>query len=287
MAGSYSHQSKFKVDAVDMTAVSDTIALRETFVEPVGIAGSRIKASENVRAATRIVTGDLVIEVNPLWLGTLLKVAMGDFTAPTATVQETLPTFTIIKDAGHKVYTYALAKCDKLVINAQKGQPMRATLSIVAPDESVGASGSFGAYAPSTMQPLMLHDLAATLLAVGSRVVDDVTITIQNNLKQDRFFNSATLTEIPEGMHQTMLSLTTPFDATHIDLYRPGVGGIAASLVFTNSTIGATFTFAKWQIPGETTVIPGRDGENLLKLEGEVRKSGATKPLIVTVDSTP
>lgn len=137
------------------------------------------------------------------------------------------------------------------------------------------------------MAPLMLHDLAATLISVGSRVVDDVEITIQNNLRVDRFMNSQTLTEIPEGMAQVMLKARCPFDTDHYDLYKPAVGGVAASLVFTNGAIGCTFAFAKWQLPGETPVIPGRDGENWLLLDGEVRKDGSTKPLILTVDSTP
>lgn len=287
MGYSMGHQSKWKLDGVDVTVVQDSLSLKRAHVEPTGMAGTRGKASENVREGTRLVTGQLVIEPGPTWLQTILKLAMGAFSAPNATLEETLPTFDVIKDTGADVYTFDTCKVNRLELQAQKGQPIRATLDIVGTDETAGGSGTFGAYAPSTEQPLMLHDLAATLLGVGSRNVDDVRITINNNLKQDNFFNSQTLVNIPEGMRQIILALNTPWDADHDDLYHPTVAGIAALLAFTNGAIGATFTFAKWQIPAETPTVPGRDGETLLQLTGDVRKDGSTKELAVAIDVTP
>jgi hypothetical protein len=281
------HQSKFLLDAVNVAVVSDSVILRRQHVEPEGIFGSRGKPSENVREGTRVATGQIVMEPGPLWLQTILKLAMGAFSAPNATLEETVPTFTFVADRVTKVFTYANAKVNKLELRASRGQPLRATLDIVAPDESVGAagSGSFGAI--STQQPLMLHDCAATLLGVGSRVVDDVIITIENNLLTEDYFNSQTLVHIPEGMRKITLACRTPWDATHSDLYNPTVAGIAAVLAFTNGTIGSTFTFGKWQIPPETPQVTGRDGEIYLQIAGDVRKDGSTKELAVAIDNTP
>jgi hypothetical protein len=280
------HQTKISIDGVAMCAVSETLALKENHIEPKGMVGSRGKRSEDVRTGTRTVSGQIVIEPSPLWLGTLLKLAMGAFSAPTATLEEAVPSFTVIADRVTKVLTYANCKCNQLELKASKGQFVQATLDVIGIDESVDAAASFGAYSPSTQAPLALHDLAATIIGVGSRVVDDVTITIKNNLLADRFFNSQVVTDIPEGMREIILGMMTPYDSTHYDLYRPTAAGVAASLAFTNGAISATLAFAKWQIPSESPTVPGRDGEIFLKLSGPVRKDGATKELIVTIDST-
>lgn len=286
MVASMGHQSAMSINGTNVAFVSETLKKTTVHVEPQGIRGTRSMISENVREGLIAIAGQIVMEPNPDELDVILPLIMGGGSNPTFTLAETLSTFDIIVDRVAQVHTYSTCKVNKATFTSSKGQVLQVTLDIVGTSESI--AGSPGAPA-STLQPYMLHDSASAVTISGSaRSADNINIVIDNQLITDRYFNSQTLTEIPEGGREISFSCTIPYTSSETGLHDQALSSAAAAtIVFTNGAYSVTFSLAKLQIPANSPTVPGRGGEILLEIAGISRKSSSTEPLVVTNDSTP
>jgi Phage tail tube protein len=272
--------------------VSESMTKRGTVVERSGLRGSRSHQADDTRVGPYRVSGQLVLEPTPedlaIWLPRILG---ADPSGTTFALAETLPSFTLSIDRVAKVFTYAGCKVNRATLHGAQGGLLRLALDVVAQSESVAAAGTFPALSLGSTQPYIFSDLALTLATVA-REVKQFDLSIDNALITDRFMNSITIVNAPEGDRTIALRTTHAWAAGNTDLYAQALAGAAGTLQLTNALGGSpptgyqtTFSFATLQVPDRSPNVPGRQ-ELLLNLEMVARRVGSTPELSVVHDST-
>ena len=272
---------------------SESIVKRGVIVERSGLRGTRSHQADDVRVGPYAVGGRLVLEPTPqdlaIWLPRILGAAPDGTTYALA---ETLPSFTLTVDRVAKVFTYAGCKVNRATLEGSQGGLLRLSLDLVAQSETVAAAGTFPALTPSVAQPYIFSDLELTL-ASTAREVKEFELSIDNGLITDRFMNSVTIVNAPEGDRNIMLRTMHAWAAGNTDLYAQALAGAPGTLQLTNALGGTppagyrtTFSFATLQVPDRSPNVPGRN-ELYLNLEMGARRVGGTAELSVVHDSTP
>lgn len=272
--------------------VNENIAKRGVIVERSGLRGTRSHQADDTRVGPYTVGGQLVLEPTPedlaIWLPRILG---ADPSGTSYQLAETLPSFTLSIDRVAKVFTYTGCKVKRAVFQGAQGGLLRLILEIVAQSESVAAAGTFPALSLGTTQPYIFSDLALSL-ASAAREVKQFELAIDNGLVTDRFMNSLTIVNAPEGDRTITLRTVHAWAAGNTDLYSQALAGAAGTLQLTNALGGTpptgyqtTFSFATLQVPDRSPNVPGRQ-ELFLNLEMVARRVGATPELTVTHDST-
>lgn len=273
--------------------VSENIVKRGVIVERSGLRGTRSRQADDTRVGPYTVSGQLVLEPTPedlaIWLPRILGAAPS---GTTFNLAETLPSFTLAVDRVAKVFTYAGCKVNRATFQGAQGGLLRLVLDLVAQSESVAAAGSFPSLSLPVQPPYIFSDVSLTL-AGTSREVKQFELTIDNGVVTDRFMNSVTIVNAPEGDRAIALRTVHAWAAGNTDLYAQALAGAAGSLQLTNALGGApptgyqtAFTFATLQVPDRSPHVPSR-GEVFLNLEMMARRLGSTPELVVTHDSTP
>jgi len=266
--------------------ISESMGKRQAIVEREGIKGTRSHYTEDTRLGNAPTGGQLVLEPTPedlaIWFPRILGAAA---VGTSFALAETLPSFFMAIDRVAKVHTYPKNWVNTATFSCSEGQPMKLSLDIVGTDETEGAAGTFPSLTLALTQPYMFSDMEITLNAI-KRECKEFTLTIDNHLHKDRFFNSTTIYAAPAEDRTITLSCQPPYAAENVDLYRQALAGAAGSLVLTNAGYSTTFTFGMLQVPPEAPNVNGK-GELMLPLNMVARKNGSTMELAVTHDSTP
>lgn len=263
---------------------SESLALRENFIDTSGIRGTRSHPSERVRRGQGVVGGSISCTPSPLELSYLLpKILGGNASGTSYPLAETLPEFYVAVDRITKVFVYDGCKVNQATFSASVGGPLSVSLDVMGKDETVGNSGTFPSLTLDVAAgPFILSDCALTVGGTTYQFAGvDVTI---NNALEPQFFNSNRAQRFNETDRVISVSLSTPYGDSSA-LYGPALGGVAVVLTFTNGTVSLTLSMAKVQIPKQSPVVGGR-GEIMLPLQGIARKSGSTLELVTTLDST-
>lgn len=276
---------------------SEGIVKQESHVETGGIRGTRSHISENVSEGTYTVGGPLVLIPTPADLVTLLPKILGAAASGTTfALAETLPDFVAQIDRKTKVFAYSGCKVNKASFKSSKGNPLTLDLDIQGKKEgsysgstftdiTLGSAGTFPSLTLSVLQPYMHHQLVLTIGGTAYEV-DDIDITIDNALILDRFNNSQSRTELPEGDRIITVSATFPYSTSETALYNIATAGAAATAVYTNGNYSITFTFAVLQAAAKSPVVQSRNGEIVLPIDFVARMSGSTRELVILNDST-
>lgn len=273
--------------AVELGPGGDKLQAKRSRVETNGLRGTRQRIHETTGDGPITVSGDVEIIPTNTVLGIILPWIMGGartgasqpYTYPYA---ETLPTFYVTSDRKAKVFTYTGCKINKAVFSFQQSGQLKLVLSIVGQTETVGNSGTFPSLTMPTDPPFMWSGAVYTFNSIA-RSVKDSQITIDNGLITDRFNNSQTLTQIPEGDSRILVACTNPFTSEETDLYNVALGSDAAgTITATDGTHTLTFSFAKLDWPAETPTIDGRQ-EIMTKLNFTSRKASTTDALSITL----
>jgi hypothetical protein len=273
--------------------VRESIGKRGSIVERQGLRGTRSHTSDDTRIGTYSVGGTLLLEPTPedlaIWLPRILGGSPSGTTYPLA---ESLPSFDLMIDRVSKVFTYTGCKVARASFGGSQGGLLQLSLEIVGKTESVGAAGTFPSLTLQNTPPYIFSDLVLTLQS-ATREVRSFELSIDNALVRDRFMNSVTVTDIPEGDRVIRLRTTHGYTAGNTDLYEQALAGAAGTLVLTNSLGGAppvgyqtTFTFGTLQVPSHSPAVNGRE-EILLALDMIARKTSGSPELSVVHDSTP
>jgi hypothetical protein len=272
--------------------VNESMTKRGVIVERSGLRGSRSHQADDTRVGPYSVGGQLLLEPTPedlaIWLPRILGAAPS---GTTYNLAETLPSFTLSIDRVAKVFIYAGCKVKRATLQGAQGGLLRLALDLVAQSESVASAGSFPSLSLGATQPYIFSDLALSL-ATAAREVKQFELLIENGLVTDRFMNSLTIVNAPEGDRAVTLKTVHAWAAGNTDLYAQALAGAAGTLQLTNALGGSpptgyqtTFSFATLQVPDRSPNVPGRQ-ELLLNLEMVARRVGSTPELIVTHDST-
>jgi hypothetical protein len=291
MAGAYGVQAKFGVgDVAPATQALDiqSEGLKQV-VEKVdlnGLKGSRSRDITRVREGRKRVGGPITLFPTPVELAYLLpKILGGTPVGQNYPLAETVPTFITQADRVMKVFTYNGLAVTRATFRGQSGGGLELTLDCIGQTETPGNAGTFPAiFIDTTTTPFMFHDLVLTLGGTPYQC-NDLTLTIDNAIDAERFWNSQTLVTAQATDRNINISLTVPYgDASAF--YTPATASAAVVATFTNGTVSVAFSLAAVAVAWESPVINGR-GELVLPVNGQAYKTGATLELVTTLDSTP
>jgi hypothetical protein len=249
--------------------------------EPEGMRGNRSLREEPVVEGTDAVNGTVVIEPRPDDLDNWLPRILGSGGAVAATV----PTFVCNVARVAENNLYVDCKIDRAVFSASSTQNLQLSMDIVGTTESSQAFPDIAA-SLSTLQPYVLHQAVLTINSV-TYACDNLEIVIANQLLQDRFYNSQTRSEIPEGSRLVTVSCDQPFNADDTALYDIARAGLAGSVVYTNGAYSIDFSFANLKMPRSRQAIGGRNIALDKRLELTAYATPSTAEIVVTNDSTP
>ncbi|QDT94748.1 phage tail tube protein [Gimesia aquarii] len=261
-------------------------SLKETaeIIQTSGLTGTVEQNKERTREGLKRISGSVKLACSRLMLDTLLPYICG--TAEAANVfilADTIPEFYLMIDRGAKVFTYSGCRIAKATFSGTKGDFLFLDLEIEAETETVGNAGTYPALTVPTEKPYLFADGILTLQG-STRVFENFSLTIENQLNTELFGNNLTRYDIPLVNRVITLATDHPWDTDNTDLIKQDLNGAAGTLVFTNSTVVTdvlTFAMAAIQYANVSPTLPGKDVVNL-PLEGMVKSSGTTKPLIIT-----
>ncbi len=267
--------------------LSENLQKVQEHVNTGGLRGTRSHQAERIRPGNERIGGPIVMNPTPEELDNLFPRILGAVESSSDNFQlaETIPAFEIMIDRVAKVFTYSTCVVSRAVFSATQGQPLNLSLEIEAGSEAVSAAGGFPAITPSNTAPYIIGDGVLTIGGIGY-TFSQVTLTIDNVVDADRFLNSTTRLEIPATDRIITLSATLPYTSTEVGLYDLAIGGLGASLAWTNGGYSTTFTFPRLQIPAESPVVGGK-GEIPLVINTVARQEGTNNELEVQHDAVP
>lgn len=260
-----------------------------------GIRGTRSLVADRTRSDGYDVAGSIVCHPSPAFLDIWLPYILGAAeSTDTFALAETLDSqeFSLLVDHGPKRQLFDDCKVNAATFKSTEGGHLELTLDIMGKTAGALVDTVFPSISIPTDahdMPFLHSDLAITLAGVGSRIVTDWDLKIDNALRARRG-NSLTATALLETDRIITSRCVVPFssspDAT--DLYDIAAAGIAAAWTFTNAAstgLVLTFTAGIYQVPTEGPELTSRNDEVLLNLNGQLRKSDSTMELVITNDS--
>lgn len=253
-----------------------------------GIRGSRSHVAEAVSDGPYIVGGPLSLIPRPDDLDDLLPWIMGStFSTDTIIIGDTLTDRDIDIDWGDIGVPRAEGcRVNSASFSSSAGGNLRLDLDVQGKTWTPASAGTFPAISAtlSNLQPYVHTQSVLTINSVA-RPINNVNLTINNNLILDRFQNSLTRTELPSADLNISLDLDMPFMDPHDDLWDMAVAGFAGSLVYTNGARSITFTFANLKAPAQAIEI-ARNSEMIHRLPLTAYRTSANPCLTVVNDQT-
>jgi hypothetical protein len=261
-------------------------SLKETaeIIETNGMSGTVEHNMERTREGLIRVSGSIKLACSRIVLDALLPYICG--TAEAANVfalADTIPEFYLMIDRIDKVFTYAGCRIAKATFSGSKGDFLYLDLDIEAESSVVGNAGTFPSLSKVTEKPYLFADGALTLQS-SERTFNNFSLTIENKLNTERFGNNLTRYDIPMIDRVITLATDVPWNSDNTDLIDQDLDGAAGSLVFTHGRTSGdvlTFDMAAIQYANVDPTLTGKDVIDY-PLQGMVRSSGSTKPLIIT-----
>ncbi len=269
--------------------MEESVALTEEFLDQEGIIGTRSHMSERVVQNIRRVSGTVRMRPNSVELDALLPRILG--TAEAADVfalAETTPTFDLTVDRVTKVFSYTSCVVARAVFRCSQGQPLELEMQIEGLDETVGNAGTFPALSVSTIGPYIFSEC---VMVINAQTLKwrDFTLTVDNMVDTERFFNSNTRQSIPARDRLITWSLNGPYgdnSAIYGSAAAQVYSGVACTATFTKGARSLLFSSTKVAAPRRSPVAPTKD-EIMLSFDGVARKDGSTLELVTTNDSAP
>jgi hypothetical protein len=183
-----------------------------------GVRGKRgivaTSSYEGIKDVGLSFTGQPSADELAAWLKYILG---GNPSGDTYPLAEALPYFTAMVDAGNTVYSHDYLKVATATFSSDQNNPL--TLAI----EALGKNRVGGATFPSltnltVKRPYTHHELTVSIDGTAYKVQSS-RLSINNNLDGNRFLNSQTRTEIPEGERLVQLVLMMPFGSSEYSAF--------------------------------------------------------------------
>jgi hypothetical protein len=223
-------------------------------------------------------------EFNPEEVAIILELLGFTNTTGTFAVNDSaLPERYMTIDREEKVHTYSGMVAARATLRCSAGVPWRWSIDWLGKQETIANSGTFPSLSNlNETPPLALHHCVVTLLSTA-RVIDDLTIVI-DNVVEHRPFNNDYFTPERHGRNISF-SGSLPY-ANNTDLLRPAVAGAGGTAVWTYGNYSSSWTFGNLQFP-RGGVEKTKGSKRMITLDGMARQTGATKELVIVHDSTP
>jgi hypothetical protein len=249
---------QFEFQAVDINK-------RDNLIRANGIRGQRSPVGDYTQKGIFNVSGTVTILPRPDDLVFLLPYILGG--TPVSDVfplAETIPDFVVTVDKGTHVETSRGCKVNQAIFRSSQGQPLQLELQIEGKDmDAKAASGSFPAISGTMSEKLpFVHHQAIWTFASQNLRMNNLVLTINNNLELDHHNNSQARTDLPEGERMITLAFNSgKWSATEytnlLDIAAAGVTG--ADLEYTDGTDDLIFTFGRLQKPETPLDVSGKD----------------------------
>ncbi len=238
------------------------------------------------------VDGPINLMPNAVEMSYLLQWILGGTPSGTPAVSypctqtNNLPSKFVTIDRVIKVFTYAGVKVKKAVFKATQGGVLELSLELLGQTATEAAAGSFPAITLDlTNGPFVFRDLTITVAGV-TVTPKEFTLTIDNMLIEDRFFNSQTLVSIDQPDRKITFETSLPYG--DFQALKSGFtsAGTAVVATFTNAGAILIFNMVKVAIP---YTDPGTQGktEIMLPVSGDAMASGSTAALVTSLNPGP
>lgn len=266
---------------------SESLTLIEDVVNGNGVRGTRSHSVERLRAGLRRIGGGIELQPSAVEWAYFLQWILGGGNATVPALADTLPSRYVVFDRITKVFTYSGCKVDRATIRATQGNLVSLSLDIVGMNETVGNSGSFPANLTldTTTTPFYFGDLAIT---VGGTTLTpkDFTLTINNAIDRNRFFNSQELVSVETWDRSITFSTMLPYGDFSAIYGSGSPPGAVMNATFTNGNVSLAFNAPALVFMRDSPNIDGRT-EIMLPVSGRLYKSGSTAELLCSLDSSP
>jgi hypothetical protein len=279
--------------------ISESLASRKTIIERDGIRGTRTHDADDSRQGIQTIGGQIMLEPTVGDLTFLLPLICGAVSGSgpyTVTLADTLPSFSVGIFRGIDYFTYSGCKVNSATFRGSKGGVISLALDIVGKSETLAAGSGWGTrFSAATAASLtngpytFCNDLALVLRST-TRELESFELTINNALVRDRFMNSRTVVNVPEGDRIVSLMSSFAWATANSDLYGSTLNDSeleGCTLTLTNDASQSTaFTFGQLQIPDNSPTIAGK-GEVMLHVPFKVMGNVASSAKEVSIVHTP
>lgn len=199
--------------------------------------------------------------------------------------------FRLQADKSVAVFDHRDAKTNSWAISSSSGQPvLQLEWNIESCKYVRTNAGTFTAGLElSVLQPFV-HTASTVTIDGDVYKVDDVSITGNNNLLADLFYNSQTRTDLPMGNQMFQFSHTSPFNLTaDLALLDLGATSVTGQVVYTaaGGTLTLTVDFPALHAPVAVPVTPS--GNSPVRYQGiqwTARTTGAGAGLVKPIKFT-
>jgi len=232
------------------------IKKRPTHFHAEGFKGQLAHRSEDTAESTYTVSGSMTIvpRVDDLEI-LLLAIFGGTFAGNVLEPDVITDYFKAALDREVKVFNYTGMRVSQATFTSSAGQPLRMQLQLEGKDLTLGDADSFPDLSYSVLTPIMHHQ--ATMYFDGTaRNFNNLNITVNNQLVMDRFFNTQSRTEIPQGDRTIQVSFDTPFTTSELDIYQLALAGVSSNILYTVGSYSLLFEFPLLQGPMEDPDTP-------------------------------
>lgn len=293
--GTYGKLGIGSADPVDIRLRyrDENLAAKLELIDGNAINGTLDRNIELVRDGAIRVGGPINMIPNAYEFSQLLRWILGGTPSGTGTVTypltqaNDLPEKYVTIDRVIKVFTYTGCKVSRATFRATQGGPLELSLEIVGKSASEASAGTFPSLTLDISNgPFVFRDL---VMSVGGTTVKakEFTLTVDNMLDTERFFNSQTLQSIDQPDRKITFETSLPYGDHQALKSGFTAAGTAVVATFTNGGAVLAFSMVKVAIPYEDPATPGRVVEIMLPVSGDAMSSGTTASLVTTLNIGP
>jgi len=277
--------SPIDTSSTGMELVSFGITETVEHLQTNGIRGTRSLSKERNREGLKRVGGPITWHPSPLDLDFFLPCILGAAeNADAFAVDEALTSFVMGVDLVADAFEYGDLFVNKATFRGAAGQLVELTLDCIGEAKTDLSYPSLTLGVAAGDVPYRFFEGVLTLES-SAREMESFELTIDNQLAT-LFRNSQTATAISPQNRIVMLTVETPYTSSEVGLNTAAFAGAAGSLVFTNGNMSTTFTFGNLQLNPKTTPVVNGKSEIVQRLTYQAFRSGSTREIAVTSDST-
>jgi hypothetical protein len=263
------------------------------------ITGDRSEHGERARKGPNLYRGTITFGVSPGELAFWAPYFMGAVTSGAGVfplADSALLPFGILIDKVTQTYEFSSCYVDKCLIigkqNGPGGAPNFLTmqLTIIALDYQSGVTAPNPAVDIPTISgeyvPLVFEDCASAItIKATARETKQFAVMLENFVRA-RYVNDLDPSILYPLHRRVSLQTRHPFDSGTSALDDVALSASAGgTIVATNGTVSATFTFGLLQLVSQTPVVPGKVEIDITQ-NFVSRMTGSTRELVLTIDST-
>lgn len=275
--------------SIALEFLDEDIVEEEAIIQSEGARGTRSRSAARLNTDVRRVGGPVRMNPSPSELNTLLPYILGaQASGTTFAVADTLPDLWLAADKVAQIYTFNQGKVASAEFSGSTGQKVLLLLNTLFRSMTPDSPASWPSISVDEDEAYVFHQGVLTLGGTAYNF-NSFRLTVDNAVTAE-FNNSINATDLSPGDRVVTFEIPElPFTATELGLLTASRGasaGISGSLAFTSGNKSLTFTLNELRTTTRTPSIRGRSQRIKLARMFQAYKSGSTREIVVTNDST-